>query len=100
MELKIGAVLTRLVKEKRMTVKELSKATGIAVSTLHEWSSGRTPRDPVQVKKVADALGVSLNKLLFDEPDLQEAVNLTQILKEDVFSGVFQIDIRRVKMKE
>lgn len=100
MELKIGAVLARLMKEKKMKVKELSKASGVPVSTLHEWTNGRTPRDPVQAKKVAEALGVSLNRLLFDEPDLAEAVNLTQILKEDVFSGVFQIDIRRVKLKE
>ena len=99
MELKIAATLKKLMKEKRLSVKALSRDSGIAVSTLHEWLNGRTPRDPVQAKKVADCLGVSLNRLLFDAPDLSESINLNQILKRDIFSGVYEINIRKVKIK-
>lgn len=100
MELKIGTVLARVMRERRLSVKELSKTSGVPVSTIHEWINGRSPRDPLQAKKVADALQISLNRLLFDTPDLTESINLNQILKEDVFSGVFEINIKRVKVKE
>jgi transcriptional regulator with XRE-family HTH domain len=99
MELKIGQTLPRIMREKRLSVKELCKKSGVPVSTLHEWMNGRTPRDPVQAKKVADVLGISLNRLLFDEADFGESINLTQMLKEDVFNGTFEINIKRVKVK-
>ncbi len=83
-----------------MKPRELAKLSGVPFSTLHEWMGGRSPRDPVQIKKVADALGVSLNRLLFDEPDKNESFNITQILKEDVFSGTFEVTIKKVKIKE
>ncbi len=99
MELKIGVTLPRFMKERRVSVKQLSKASGVAISTLHEWINGRAPRDPMQAKKVADALQVSLNRLLFDEPDLNESISLNSLLKEDIFSGTFEINIKRVKVK-
>jgi transcriptional regulator with XRE-family HTH domain len=99
MELKIATTLKKIMKEKRISVKVLSRDSGVAVSTLHEWLNGRTPRDPVQAKKVADVLGVSLNRLLFDEADMSESINLNQILKQDIFSGVYEINIRKVKIK-
>lgn len=97
MDLKIAITLKKLMKDQRLSVKSLSKSSGVAVSTLHEWLNGRVPRSPIQTKKVADCLGVSLNRLLFDEADLAEAINLQQLLKEDVFSGTFEINIKRVK---
>lgn len=100
MKIKIDQVLNRLIKEKRLTLKELSKASGVPASTIHEWQNGRSPRDPVQAKKVADALDVSLNQLLFDEPDKNESIQIQSIFKEDVFSGIFEINIKRIKDKK
>ena len=99
MEIKIAKVLSRIMKERRLSIKELSKLSGVPTSTLHEWQNGRSPRDPVKAKKLADALGISLNQLLFDENDKNEVIQIQQILKEDVFSGVFEINIKRIKGK-
>lgn len=100
MKLKIDQVLTRIVKERRLTLKALSKLSGVPSTTLHEWQNGRSPRDPVQAKKVADALEISLNQLLFDEPDSNERISIQSVLKEDVFSGTFEISIKRIKEKK
>lgn len=91
--------LPKLMKEKGYSVKTLSKSSGLPVSTLHEWLGGRSPRNFVQVKKVADVLGVSLNRLLFDEPDKHETISLNQILKDDLFNGTFEISVKRVRIK-
>jgi transcriptional regulator with XRE-family HTH domain len=98
-ELKIGQVLTRTLKEKRLTVRQLAKATGIAHSTLNEWASNRTPRDPIQAHKVASYLGVTLHYFLFGKEDENESINLTRILKEDLFTGTFEITLRKVKIE-
>lgn len=93
--LKVGVTLRELLVEKRYSLKEVSKGSGVPSSTLSEWLSNRTPRNPVQVRRVADFLGVSLHYLLFGEEDRKEP--LTALLKEDVFNGTFEISIRRVR---
>lgn len=95
MELQIGPVLSKILKERRLSLRELSKATGISVSTLSEWSANRNP-NPSKLKLVADYLGVSIHFLLFGVEDNQTAI--AKILKEDIFSGTFEINIRRVKI--
>ncbi len=100
MEIQIAKVLTRLMKERRLSIKELSNLSGVPASTIHEWANGRSPRDPVRAKKLADALDISLNQLLFDEPDKNETIQIQSILKEDIFSGTFEINIKRIKDKK
>lgn len=96
MKLSIGPTLTHLMHEQRRTLREVSEATGVSKSTLSEWSTNRRPKDPVQVCKVADFLGVSMHFLLFGEEDRKEP--LTRIMREEFFSGVFEITIKRVKV--
>lgn len=95
--IKIQSTLKLLLSEKNLSIRELAKRSGVPNSTLQEWSSNRSPKNPVQVQKVAQVLGVSLHYLLFGEEDKSEP--LTKLLKEDVFSGTFEINIRRVREK-
>ena len=98
MDLKIGDTLTLLMKQKRITLKELSEATGVSTSTLHEWKSNRKPKDPALIQAVANYLGVTMHHLLFGCEDPNEPIQ--QIIKQDVFSGVFEINIKRVKINK
>lgn len=98
--MQISKTLKSLMSERNLSVKDLSKLSGIPVSTLHEWLGGRTPRDLVKVKKVAEALKISFNQLLFGEPDEHESISLQQLLKEDLFSGTFEVNIKRVHIKK
>lgn len=94
-ELKVGKVLKKLMEEDRHTLASLARATGVPKSTLSEWLSNRSP-NPVQAVRVANHLGVSLHFLLFGSDDAAEPI--TKLLKEEVFSGTFEINIRRVKI--
>jgi transcriptional regulator with XRE-family HTH domain len=96
MKLAISKTLGSLIKERGLTLKALSKATDVSVSTLHEWGNGRTPKDPVQVQRVASYFGVSLHALLFGQEDPAEP--LTKIISEDFFKGTFEITVKRVKL--
>jgi transcriptional regulator with XRE-family HTH domain len=91
----IGKIFSQITKERRLTLKEISKATGVPATTLAEWQAGRTPKNPVQVRAVAKFLRVSMHFLLFGEEDGEEPIQ--KILKEEFFSGTFEISVKRVK---
>ena len=98
MSTEIGKVFSKIVQERRLTLKEISKATGVPATTLAEWQANRTPKNPVQVRAIAKFLGVSLHFLLFGEEDSEEPIQ--KILKEDFFSGTFEISVKRVKINK
>lgn len=63
----VGARIKKLLKQNGMTIKELSKKTEIPINTLYSI----TKRDEQNVrsdnlKKIASALGVSINDLLYE----------------------------------
>lgn len=95
--LKINRVLKRLMKERGETLVSIAKATGVPKSTISEWLGNRSP-NPIQAVKVAGHLGVSLHYLLFGEDDAQDP--LQKIMKEDFFKGTFEINIKRIKVRE
>ena len=95
MELKIGHILADLLKERSLTLRELSSVSGVAVSTLSDWTTNRAP-NPINLKKVAESLGVSVHYLLFGCEDNQNP--LEKIMKEDVFHGTYEISIKKVKI--
>lgn len=92
-----GATLERLLKERRITQKELSKAIGVSPKSLSEWvgKGGRIPRSPNQLKALANFFGVSVHYLLFGEDDPQTIVeNIFE--KTDIHTGLYQITIKKV----
>lgn len=96
MEVVIGKVLKSILNERRLTLKEISAGTGVPASTLSEWLANRSPKNPKQVRLVAKYLGVSLHFLLFGEEDAEEPIQ--KILKEDIFKGVFEITVKKVRL--
>lgn len=98
MSVKIGNTFKKLLYERRLTLKEVSKATGVSNSTLSEWLNNRSPKNPEQTRKVAKFLGVSLHFFLFGEEDTEEPLH--KLLTEDVFNGTFEINIKRVKIQK
>lgn len=96
-ELKIGRVLKSIMHKERHTLVSLARATGVPKSTISEWLNNRAP-NPVQAAKVARHLGISLHQLLFGEEDSEEPLH--KLFKEDFFSGTFEINIKRVKIKQ
>lgn len=97
MTMKIGVTLQNLLKQQNLSLRELSKRSGVPYTTLQEWTGNRNPKNSIQVRKVANLLGVSMHFLLFGEEDIHEP--LTKLLKEDLFSGTFEITIKKVRLR-
>ena len=98
MDLKLGQILSRILKERKITLRQISAATGVPTSTLGEWTNNRQPRNLINIKKVALFLGVSLNFLLFGEFDEFEKQTQRSELHHNLLSGTYEITLRKIKL--
>ena len=65
MTIKIGITLQSILKQQNLSLRELSKRSGVPYTTLQEWTGNRSPKNSHQVRKVANLLGVSMHFLFF-----------------------------------
>ena len=61
------AVFDTLLKERAISVYQISKATGISASTFSDWKSGRSTPKADKLARIADFFGISLDELLGTE---------------------------------
>lgn len=87
--------LTKLCKERKLTLSKLAKLSGTKQSTLHGWSTGRTVHNLDDLKKVCEVLKVSVHFILYGTQDPYEFTS-KEIL-EEVLKGDFQVTFRRIK---
>lgn len=85
-----------LLKEKDLTVAQLSRSCKVSQKTLHEWISGRSPRNLNHVKSVADYLGVTLDFLIFGLENKKDP-NTIETLNEYVSIGKYEVVLRKLK---
>lgn len=91
--MKLAKILKQLMKENGNTAASLSRATGVAKSSLGNWLAGTEPRNLTQLKKVADFYSITVDELCFGlkekkiTPDYNEWIRL-----ED-----FEVILRRKK---
>ncbi len=97
MAIKLASVLTRTLEERGLTLKELAVLAKLKPSTLSGWKNGVSPRSLEEVRTCARALGISMEKLLFDEQP--EYLELEDLMREQVFDGFLKVRIERVISK-
>lgn len=88
--------LKRLLRERDITVAQLSRATKIPPQTLNNWLSGQEPRKLSQVKLVADYFNVTMDQLLY-EVVITENKNPISDFSNEINAGVFEVVLRRIK---
>lgn len=84
-------------KKKNWTLAKLAKETGLNKSTLHAWTVGRGNIRLDYLKRVSQALEVSVYQLAYGEPDPYELAG-EEILKE-IFSGDVRVTLHRIEKK-
>lgn len=99
MEIKLGPTLNRLMSEQRITLKELSFSAGVPQSTIAHMRNNRQPRDISTVMAVAQALEVSLFYLLYGQQEPTRKGDLVTDFASELFSGVFEITVKKIKRK-
>lgn len=95
--MKLGNMISQICKEKGWTLTKLSKESKVPIATIHGWTAARGRPDIRQLKKVADALQISIHHLAFGEPDPHETPG-EEILKE-LFSGDVRVTLHRIERR-
>lgn len=80
----------------RISVADLSKATGEPAKTIQEWiGKGRTPRSLDAIPKIAALFKVSTHRVLFGEEDPR--LSIGELLeKSELHTGLYEITIKKV----
>lgn len=91
-EVKIGPILKHLMNSKKMTFKKLSQLSNVPISTIKTWSAGVEPKSLSHARKVARALDVSVEYLVFGESSVQ-APTISELLTTQLFSGWCKVTI-------
>ena len=97
-KLRISETLQRLLKNNNMTLRRLSKESGIPLSSISEWKKNNRNPNAEDLAKVAEVFDCSIHYLLFGDEDPAEPIQ--KILKEEFFKGTFEITLKRVKLNE
>ena len=95
MKVVLGKMILKHCAERGWTLAVLARRSGVPKPTLHGWTTGRNSTNPLQLKLVSQALGVSLHELIFGEPDPIGSGG--SIPLEELFSGKVSITISRGK---
>ena len=98
-ELKIGHVLGQLMRDKNYSIKELAFESGVPASTIAHLKLNRPPKDVSTALAIAEVFGVSLHYMLYGEDDPREKRNPPNDFNPELFSGVFEIIVKRVNKK-
>lgn len=68
--MKLGENLKSILKEKKMSLRELNRQSGVALGSLSELINGRHKNMRVEsVVRIAKVLGVTLDELVLDNKE-------------------------------
>lgn len=90
-EIKLGENLKRIFAEKDLKVTGTARKVGMHKSTLHGYCNGVVPRNLIQLRNLADFLGISLGELLFGG-----AESVVAATNEFAVEGRYEVIVRRV----
>lgn len=90
-----------LMKERGVTLRVISKVTGVPTSTLSEWTAGRDPKLGEPIMKVARFFGVSLEFLVTGHDPNEEAVKgIISNIEENfttIHQGVYRVRVEKLQ---
>ena len=95
--MKLSEMLKKVLRERKLTPSQLSRATGVSTATLHGWQNGRAVQDLDALKKVAEVLQTPVHVLLYGEPDPFEQNDQSF---EHLFTGDVRISIHKILSKK
>ncbi len=92
-KVKLKTILEKLLKDKGISARELSRRTGIPQSTINNFLSGRGSHKPEQILTLSKYFGTTMEYLLFGEDTRQPS--LDDVLTENIFDGWIKIRIEK-----
>lgn len=85
--------LKLLLERKGLTAAGLARISSTPKQTLSDWLAGAAPKDLRAVKRVADALAVTVDRLCFADLTSQDASEFEKRLG-DIHAGHYEVILR------
>jgi transcriptional regulator with XRE-family HTH domain len=95
--MRFSANLRRIIEGRRLSLTKISKATGIPMSTLSEWTAGREPKVSEGLLRLCKFLGLSLDELVGHEPQGVSPAREVAQAHVVIDSVNYQLIFKRVK---
>lgn len=93
--MKLKSNLRLQIEKHGITATQLSKRSGVSKQVLSTWLNGASPRKIEHVKRVAEALNLSIDELCFGDIIPVSVKDLSST--DEWMSGVFEVKFRRLK---
>ena len=87
--------LKRILFDRSLKAAELARLSGVSKTSIGEWLAGSNPRDIRKVKKVADALDISIDDLCFGGGEIKKSP--MREYEDEIAAGTFDVILRKVK---
>lgn len=97
-----GIRLQKILNEKRLSLRELSRHIKVSPSVISGWLKGNSPTDLILIKNLSEHLGVSFSWLLTGEHEKGVSVpSMSELFDElPYFDGYARIRIDRLITKK
>lgn len=94
-------ILSKIIQERRLTLKEVAALAGVSISVIENWLSGSVPHDLAAVDRLAGKLGIPFKKLLLGLNETVDAPSsIGQLFTEqELFEGLVKLKITRLNPK-
>lgn len=93
-------IFAQLLQERGVTAYQVSKATGVAQSSLSDWKSGKSKPKYEKLKKIADYFGVSIDYLLGEEQKEKPTVDNDGLTTKDRRDVARDLEKMMAELKE
>jgi transcriptional regulator with XRE-family HTH domain len=87
-QMKLDKNLKKMMLTKKLSLKTLSGQVGVPPSTIHGWLNGAAPKSLVDLKKISDFFGISIDELCFGAAEK----NLT-VIRESVIGDLGTVEL-------
>lgn len=94
--MKLDKNLKHILDSRGVSLSKLARATGVPVTTISNWLSGQSPKNIVQLKKVADHFKISIEELVFGTQSINKTSVLDEYVRNEIYAGVYEVVLRRL----
>lgn len=97
--------LNKLLKDRGISQRAAAELAGVNPSVVNDWCNGAVPRDLKAVSKLCKALSTDFEWILTGEASEQRKYDpkledFFEVEKDSSFSGIFQIEAKKLKRKK
>ncbi|WP_373997675.1 helix-turn-helix domain-containing protein [Bdellovibrio bacteriovorus] len=86
--------LRRILDDRKLTVAQLSRLSGVPAKTIYHWLAGQQPRKIEHLFRISDILNLSIEELYGRGKKESSAELAPTRLTEQINAGIFEVILR------